>query len=398
MQSVYLDHAATTPLDPAVLEAMMPFLTEHFGNASSVHARGRKARFAVEESRERIAAHLGAEPGEIIFTSGGTEADNLALGGMLRGAHGERRRGLVTSAAEHEAVLRPAEALAESGFPVTILSPQARGAVTPEQVARAITDETGLVSLMHANNEVGTLTDVRAVAEVCRARGVPFHTDAVQTAGLYALDAGELGVDLLSLSGHKVYGPKGVGVLYVRGGLDLAPAVLGGSQERRRRGGTENIAAIVGLAEALDRATTNSEQHLAHLKRLRDRLVSGLEETLGGAFVMNTPLEDGAAAPHIVSIAFPPDEGGRPLDGEMLLLNLDLEGVHVSAGSACTSGALTPSHVLLALGHDRPTASAALRFSLGKSTTEADIDYAVEKLATVIGRMRGQVERRKVVG
>ena len=394
MRSVYLDHAATTPLDPAVLEAMMPFLTEHFGNASSVHARGRKARFAVEESRERVAVRLGAEPGEIIFTSGGTEADNLALHGMLRGD----RRGLVTSAAEHEAVLRPAEALAEKGYPVTILVPEARGAVTPEQVMEAITEETGLVSLMHANNEVGTLTDVRAVAAVCRARGVPFHTDAVQTAGLFPLDVAGLGVDLLSLSGHKFYGPKGVGALYVRGGLDLAPSVLGGSQERRRRGGTENVAAIVGLAEALDRAVADSADQVARLGRLRDRLVRGLEETLGDQFVMNTPLADGAAAPHIVNIAFPPDEDGRPLDGEMLLLNLDMEGVHASAGSACTSGALTPSHVLLALGHDRPTASAALRFSLGKSTTEAAVDYAIDKLATVIGRMRGQTERRKVAG
>lgn len=394
MRSVYLDHAATTPLAPPVLEAMLPFLTEHFGNASSVHARGRKARFAVEESRERIAARLGAEPGEIVFTSGGTEADNLALHGMLRRMMGERRRGLVTSAAEHEAVLRPAEALREDGFPVAILMPQAHGAVTAEQVAGAITDETGLVSLMHANNEVGTLTDVRAIAEVCRAREVPLHTDAVQTAGLFPLDVDDLGVDLLSLSGHKFYGPKGIGVLYVRGGLDLAPAVLGGSQERRRRGGTENVAAIVGLAEALDRAVDASAAHRAHLERLRDRLVQHLEAALDGHFVMNTPLEAGAAAPHIVSIAFPPDEDGRPLDGEMLLLNLDLEGVHASAGSACTSGALTPSHVLLALGHDRPTASAALRFSLGKDTTEADVDYAVERLATVIGRMR----RRTVFG
>ena len=388
MRSVYLDHAATTPLDPAVLEAMLPYLTEHFGNASSVHGRGRKARFAVEEARERVAARLGAEPGEVVFTSGGTEADNLALHGVLRGRSDGRRRGLVTSAAEHEAVLRTSEALHEEGFPVTVLTPQARGAVTPEQVAEAITDETGLVSLMHANNEVGTLTDVRAVADVCRARSVPFHSDAVQTAGLFPLDVDDLGVDLLSLSGHKLYGPKGVGALYVRGGVDLRPAVLGGSQERRRRGGTENVAAIVGLAEALDRAADVSAAHRAHLEGLRDRLAQSLDEALGDQFVMNTPLGTGAAAPHIVGIAFPPDEAGRPLDGEMLLLNLDVEGVHASAGSACTSGVLTPSHVLLALGHDRPTASAALRFSLGKDTREADVDYAVEKLAGVIGRMR----------
>lgn len=387
MRSVYLDHAATTPLDPLVLEAMLPFLKEHFGNASSVHALGRRARFAVEESRERVAAHLGAEPGEIVFTSGGTEADNLALRGVLHRMLGGRRRGLVTSAAEHEAVLRPAEALAEEGFPVTILTPRPYGAVAPEQVEEAITDETGLVSLMHANNETGTLTDVRAVAEVCRAQDVLFHTDAVQTAGLFPLDVRALGADLLSLSGHKIYGPKGVGVLYVRGGVDLAPSVLGGSQERRRRGGTENVAAIVGLAEALDRAAGAPAEHRAHLERLRDRLARHLEEALGDAFVMNTPLEAGAAAPHVVNIAFPPHDG-RPLDGEMLLLNLDLEGIHASAGSACTSGALTPSHVLLALGRDRPTASAALRFSLGKDTTEADVDYAVDELATVIGRMR----------
>ena len=306
----------------------------------------------------------------------------------MLGSPDVRRRGLVTSAAEHEAVLRTSERLAEEGFPVTILTPEACGAVTPAQVAGAITDEPGLVSLMHANNEVGTLTDVRAVADVCRARGAIFHTDAVQTAGLYALDVNELGVDLLSISGHKVYGPKGVGALYVRGGVNLAPAIVGGAQERRRRGGTENVAAIVGLAEALDRAADVQADQRAHLEGLRDRLAQNLNEALGDAFVMNTPLEKNAAAPHIVNIAFPPDRDGRPLDGEMLLLNLDLEGVHASAGSACTSGALTPSHVLLALGHDRPTASAALRFSLGKGTTEADVDYAIEKLAAVIGRMR----------
>lgn len=390
MNRIYLDHAATTPLDPRVFEAMLPFLKEQYGNASSVHALGRKARFAVEESRERIAAHLGAEPGEIIFTSGGTEADNAALRGMLRG----KRQGLITSAAEHEAILRTAEALEEAGHPVSILSPQAHGAVTADQVAEALTEQIDLVSLMVVNNEIGTCTSVQAVAEVCRARGVAFHADAVQAAGLIALDVDSLSVDLMTLSGHKMYGPKGVGVLYVRGGLDFHPLVLGGAQERRRRGGTENVAAVVGMAKAMDLARAETEARALHLTMLRDRLRTHLQQALGEAFVFNTPFDDGAeVAPHIVNIAFPPQDG-QPLDGEMLLLNLDMEGVMASAGSACTSGALEPSHVLLALGRDRDTASASVRFSLGKDNTPDEIDSAVERLATIFQRMRHQ--RRSV--
>ncbi len=384
MRRVYLDHAATTPLDPRVFEAMVPYLKEHFGNPSSVHALGRKARFAVEESREHLAARLGAEPGEILFTSGGTEADNAALKGILGGA----RRHLVTSAAEHEAVLRPAEAMRARGYPVTLLTPQPTGAVAPEQVAEALTAETGLVSLMHANNEVGTMTPVRAVAEVCRARGVPLHCDAVQTAGLFRIEVDALGVDMLSLSGHKFYGPKGVGALYVRGGLDVQPLVEGGAQERRRRGGTENVAAIVGLVTAFEQATDEADDRLAHLTALRDRLAANLRQALGDAFVFNTPLEETVAvAPHVVNVAFPP-HNGQPLDGEMLLLNLDMEGVLASAGSVCTSGALAPSHVLLALGRDRATAAAAVRFSLGKDNTAEDVDYAVDRLAAILRRMR----------
>ncbi len=385
MRRVYLDHAATTPLDPRVFEAMLPFWKEHFGNASSVHALGRKARFAVEESRERVAACLGAEPGEVVFTSGGTEADNAALKGLL----GTARRHLVTSAAEHEAVLRPAEALGAAGHTVTFLTPQPTGTVTAEQVAAALTEQTGLVSLMHANNEVGTLTPVRAVAEVCRARGVPLHCDAVQTAGLFPLDVTDLGVDLLSLSAHKFYGPKGVGALYVRGGVEVRPLVEGGAQERRRRGGTENVAAVVGMAAALDLAREESSHRLAHLAALRDRLAGHLRQALDGAFVFNTPrgADDVETAPHVLSVAFPPEDG-RPLDGEMLLLNLDVEGVMASAGSACTSGALEPSHVLLAMGRDRATAAAAVRFSLGKDNTADEIDYAADRLAAIVRRMR----------
>lgn len=383
MRRVYLDHAATTPLDPRVLEAMMPYLTEHFGNASSVHGLGRRARFAVEECRERIAARLGAEPGEIVFTSGGTEADNMAIKGVLAG----NRRGLVTSGAEHEAVLRPAESLAREERCVRILDPAPHGAVTVEQVVAAVTDETGLVSLMHANNEVGTLSPVEEVAAHCRARGVPVHTDAVQTAGMLPLDVDTLGVDLLSLSGHKMYGPKGIGALYVRGGTELAALVEGGAQERRRRGGTENVAAVVGLARAFDLAVEEMDARAAHARNLRDGLYRRLVEVFGDALVVNTPLGREAVVPHVLNVAFPPVDG-RPVDGEMLLLNLDLEGVLVSSGSACTSGAVEPSHVLRVMGLDRATAAAAVRFSFGKDNTDDDVEHAAAALERVVRRMR----------
>lgn len=385
MKRVYLDHAATTPLDPRVLEAMLPHLTDSFGNASSVHTLGRKARFIVEECRERVAALLGAEPGEIIFTSGGTEADNTALKGTVAAGSD---RGLLTSAAEHEAVLRPAEALALTGAPVRVMRPGRSGGVTPDQLRAELDQgEIGLVSLMHVNNEIGTLAPVAELAQVCAERGISFHTDAVQSAGLFRLDVRELGVDLLSLSAHKFYGPKGIGVLYVRAGQDLEPLLQGGSQERRRRGGTENVPAIVGMATALDLATSEAEARLSHLASLQQRLISGLKQIVGARMVINTPLGDGEAAPHIVNIAFPPFDG-KPVDGEMLLLNLDMEGVSVSAGSACTSGALEPSHVLTAIGLDRYTGSAALRFSLGKDNTEEDIDFAIYKLGLVLTRMQ----------
>jgi len=389
MDRVYLDHAATTPLAPEILEAMRPYLTEQYGNASSVHQMGRQARVALEEARERVAGVVGAESREIVFTSGGTEADNLALKGVLTAAStDEQPAGLVTSAAEHEAVLRPAERLAETGHPVQILTPAANGAVSPEQVARAIDDHTALVSLMHANNETGVRTDLPAVAEVCHEHDVLLHTDAVQAPGLLDLDVDALGVDLLSLSGHKFYGPKGVGVLVVRGGVDLGPLVEGGSQERDRRGGTENIPGIVGLAAALERAAEGREEQAERLSRLQRHLVEGLEEAVPGDYVLNTPLDEAPVAPHVVNVAFPPVEG-EPLDGEMLILNLDMEGVLVSAGSACTSGALEPSHVLRALGLDRETASAAVRFSLGADTTPEALDYALEALHRTLDRMRG---------
>jgi cysteine desulfurase len=424
MNRVYLDHAATTPLAPAVFDAMKPHLTDRHGNPSSVHRAGRRARHALEESRERVAACLGAEPGEIVFTSGGTEANNTALKGVLAadrppataapaavrekadagGAEagsveasgdgapaGDRAPGgplLVTSATEHEAVLRPAERMAERGVPVAILAPGPGGTVTPDQVEAAVGERTRLVSIMHANNETGAMTDVEAVADVCHAHGVTFHCDAVQTAGLLPLDVKAMGVDLLSVSGHKFYGPKGVGALYVRGGVELDPLVEGGSQERRRRGGTENVAAAVGLAEALERAREAAGERVDRLRALQHRLIDGLDAAVDGPYVLNTPVEDGPVAPHVVNVAFPPVDG-EALDGEMLILNLDMKGVAASAGSACTSGALEPSHVLSALGLERETAAAALRFSMGRSTTADDVDYALDQLRDILQRMRG---------
>ncbi len=385
MKRVYLDHAATTPLDPRVLEAMLPYLKDGFGNASSVHTLGRKARFAVEECRERIAALVGAEPGEILFTSGGTESNNTAL----KGGMGIRKgQGLLTSAAEHEAILRPAEALGQTGILVRVVYPNSSGRVTPEQLrAELEQEEIGLVSIMHVNNEIGTISPIADLAQVCQERGISFHTDAVQSAGHFRLDVQALGVDLLSLSAHKFYGPKGVGVLYIRAGQELYPLIQGGSQERKRRGGTENVPAIVGMTRALELALSEAGARMNHLATLQERLITGLQQTVGSRMVINTPMGEREAAPHIVNIAFPPVDG-KPVDGEMLLLNLDMEGVCVSAGSACTSGALEPSHVLTAIGLDRYTGSAAVRFSLGKDNTDEDIDYAIDKLDLVLRRMQ----------
>jgi cysteine desulfurase len=387
MRRVYLDHAATTPLAPEVLEAMRPYMTEHFGNASSVHQMGRQARVMIEEARERVADRIGAQPSEIVFTSGGTEADNLALKGVLSAARSAGRpAGLVTSAAEHEAVLQPAERLREESHPVTILAPDAHGTVSPAQVAAAIDDDTALVSVMYVNNETGARTDVPALAAVCEENDVLLHCDAVQAAGLYDLTVDALGVDLLSLSAHKFHGPKGVGALFVRNGVELGPLVEGGSQERDRRGGTENVPGVVGLAEALDRAVDAADARRAHLRSLQRRLVEGLEAAAPRPYVLNTPLDTAPVAPHVVNVAFPPVDG-TPLDGEMLILNLDMNGVLVSAGSACTSGALEPSHVLTAIGRDRDTASAAVRFSMGADTTADDVDYALEQLRATLDRM-----------
>ncbi|MEM9996325.1 MAG: cysteine desulfurase family protein [Bacteroidota bacterium] len=399
---LYLDHAATTPLDPAVLDAMLPYLREQYGNPSSVHRLGRAARVAVERAREDVAGHLGCEPAEVVFTSGATEANNAALRGTLEALGSEA--GLVTSAVEHEAVLQPAEALREAGHPVTLLTPASTGALTATQVEDALVAQQdagaapGLVSVMLVNNELGTIAPIAEIAEVAHASGALVHTDAVQAAALYDLDVDALGVDLLSLSGHKLYGPKGTGVLYVRAGTPCEPLVRGGAQERRRRGGTENVAAVVGFAAALRRAVEQRDAEHARLAGLQQTLAQALREAFGDRLRFNTPLAGFApvaapTAPHILNVSFEP-HAGTPLDGEMLLLSLDLVGVLASSGSACTSGAVEPSHVLRALDVPDPTANATLRLSLGRTTTAETIREVVAQLEAIVARMHGSGSRQ----
>lgn len=365
---------------------MLPWLREGYGNASSLHGPGRRARVAVDQARATVADVLGCEPAEIIFTSGGTEADNAALRGVLTGAalRETGRPGLVTSAAEHEAILRTAESLRDDRQPVEVVPPLVTSAADPAALAEAVSESTGLVSAMLVNNETGAVTDLAALVHAVRGSGALIHSDAVQAAGLLPLNWDDLGVDLLSLSGHKINGPKGIGALIVRAGTPFTPLLRGGSQERGRRGGTENVASIVGFATALRLAEEEREETAGRLHALRARLRRQLRAAVPDLRV-NTP-ED--SAPHVLNVSVPPGERG-PVDGEMLLLGLDLEGVHVSAGSACTSGALTPSHVLLAMGVPRETAAATVRFSLGRTTTEADIDAASEVFARVVSRVRG---------
>ncbi len=388
MRTTYLDNAATTPLDRAVLEVMHPYLTEHYGNASSVHALGRKAKVALEDARDRVASVLNCEPAGVVFTSGGTESDNAAIRGVLNASE---KKGLITSAAEHEAVLRTAEAFKERGGAVTVLAPDGTGSVVVEEIAEAISPSTGLVSIMLVNNEVGTISPIRELAELVHHHGALLHTDAVQAAGMIPLDVDALGIDLLSLSGHKIYGPKGIGILYVRAGTPFNPIITGGAQERKRRGGTENVAAAVGFAEALVRAEKARAGESKRLADLQFRLADGSRNALGEAVQFSTPLEGfhpnaTPVTPHILNVSFPPTHG-RALDGEMLLLGLDVAGVYVSSGSACTSGAIEPSHVLLAMGVPLETAAATVRFSLGKTTTVDDVDFAIRKLSEVVSRM-----------
>lgn len=376
---IYLDHAATTPCRPEVAAAMAPYLTEKFGNPSSVHAIGQEARRALDDARDRVAALIGARSEEIVFTGSGTEADNLALVGSFL-EHRDRKNHLITAATEHHAVLHTAEWLRTLGAEVTVLPVDGEGRVDPEDVRRAIRPETFLVSVMAANNEIGTLAPVAEIGAICREAGVPFHTDAVQWAGALPLDVEAMRADFLVLTAHKFYGPKGIGVLYVRRGARLRPLMHGGGQERGRRPGTENVAGAVGLARALELAVAEQPEAAPRIAALRDRLIDRVLERIPDS-CLNGPRFD--RLPNNANFSFPGTES------DLLVLNMDLEGFACSSGSACTAGAIEPSHVIRALGHPYERQISALRLTLGRSTTEAEVDAAVEALERIVRRLRG---------
>ncbi|MFA0731245.1 MAG: hypothetical protein LKKZDAJK_000020 [Candidatus Fervidibacter sp.] len=384
--AIYLDYAATTPLDPRVLEAMMPYLTEKFGNPNSIHAFGREARKAVDEARETISALLNCRPSEVVFTSGGTESDNLALRGVAS-AYRQKGNRIVTTAIEHHAVLHTCRALQDEGFEVTYLPVDEHGLVSPEQVAEAVTDRTILVSIMHANNEIGTIEPladiVRAVKE--KRPDVLVHTDAVQTVGHIPVDVEALGVDLLSFAAHKFYGPKGVGGLFVRRGVKLVPQLTGGGQERNRRSGTENVAGIVGMAKALEIAVAEMPTEIPRLQALRDELIEGVLSQIPDSRLNGHPTQ---RLPHNANFSF------LGVEGEALLLQLDLHGIAASSGSACTSGSLEPSHVLLALGLSHEWALGSLRLTLGRFTTRQHIERVLMVLPPIVEKLRALTSQR----
>jgi len=378
MRRIYMDHNATTPLREEVLEAMLPYLREEFGNASSLHSFGIQARRAVEAAREKVAATLGARAREIIFTGCGTESDNQAIKGVAF-ANRDKGNHVITSRIEHKAVLQTCQYLEKQGFRVTYLPVDEYGLVNPDDVAQAITDRTVLVSVMFANNEVGTIQPVAEIARVCRERGVYFHTDAVQVVGKLPIDVGQLGVDLLSLSAHKFYGPKGVGALYVRRGVKIDPLLHGGHQEWGRRAATENVAGIVGLGKAIELRLGEMEVEAKRLTALRERLYTGLVARVDHVYLNGHPTQ---RLPGTLSVCF------EYIEGEGIIMGLDLAGVAVSSGSACTSATLSPSHVLLAMGVHPAVAQGSIRFGLGRENTEDDVDYVLETLPPIIERLR----------
>ena len=378
IRTVYLDHAATTPPALEVADAVRPYLCERFGNPSALYAMGRESRQAVEDARRKVAALISAHADEIVFTSGGSESDNMALWGVLL----DRQDGhnhIVTTAIEHHAVLETSRFLASHGFDVTFVRVDRDGVVDPDDVRKAIKPETAIVSVMHANNEVGTVEPVEAISKVCREAGVYMHTDAVQTVGNIPVDVSDLGVDLLSMSGHKLYGPKGVGAIYIRKGTKVSRLIQGGEQEHSMRAGTENIGGIVGLGAAAELAALEMDTKVPRITTLRDRLRDGLLARIDGSFLNGHP---GRRLPNNVHI------GVRSIEGEAICLQLDTVGICASTGSACTSETLEPSHVLVAMGVPPRDAQGSVRFSLGRGTTAEEVGYAIEQLPPIVERLR----------
>jgi cysteine desulfurase len=387
MKRVYLDHNATTPVEPEVLDSMLPFLSTEFGNAASIHTFGQKARAAVETAREQVAALIGARPQEIVFTSGGTEADNHAVFGVTQSLAAARRRSddvdlpkhVITTAIEHEAVLNTSQALEKQDVNVTYLPVNEQGVVAPEAVRQALRQETVLITVMHANNELGTVQPLEEIGRVAADAEVYFHTDAVQSAGKVPIDVNTLRLDLLSLSGHKFYGPKGIGALYIRGGTRLQQLLYGGHHQRGFRPGTENVAGIVGMGKAAELAKRGLAEDTARISALRDRLERGLLSSVPHS---RTNGARAARTPNTTNITFP------GIEGEALVIALDLKGLACSTGAACSSGAVEPSHVLTAIGLSSDEARASLRFSLGRHTTAAEIDFALQVIPAAVEQLR----------
>ena len=373
---VYLDHNASTPVHPEVVAEMLPYFADVFGNPSSVHGFGRAAREAVDTARERIAGFLGATPEEIVFTSGGTESDNFGVKGL---AWARGRGHIITSQIEHHAVLRTCQALEGDGFAVTYLAVDQYGQVDPDDVKRAIRSDTVAISIMHANSEVGTIQPVAAIGAIARAHGIPFHVDAVQTVGKVELDPGAFGIDVMSFSAHKIYGPKGVAGTYIRKGTRMVAVQHGGEHERRRRAGTENVPGIVGFGKAVEIRARDMRDEASRVAALRDRLWQGIRERVPEVRLNGHPTE---RLPGTANIGF------RHVESESIVLGLDLKGIAVSAGSACTSGNVEPSHVLVAMGVPLDWAMGAVRVSLGRSTTAADIDYVNECVEPIVLKLR----------
>jgi len=378
VRKVYLDHAATTPVHPKVLEAMLPYFTAKFGNPSNLHDMGREAKNAVEEARGKTAALIGAKPEEIFFTSSGTESNNFAVKGLAQ-ANIQKGNHIIVSQVEHFSVLHPVKSLEKAGFKVTQVAPDKQGIIDPAAVAKAITKETVLVSIMHSNNEIGTLQPIEEIGALTRAKGVLFHTDAVASVGWVPVDVKALGVDALSLSGHQFYGPKGTAALFVRKGVRIKPQIEGGVQEDGRRGGTEDVPGIVGLGKAAEIAAGELQNRSAYLIPLRDKLLKGLQERVSDLIVNGHPTR---RLPHNVNVSF------LFVEGESMLLFLNMAGIYVSSGSACTSRSLKSSHVLSCIGTDAAAANGTLLMTLGMGTSAEDVDYVFETLPPIVQRLR----------